>query len=228
MNVGEERARAEKHVFEHKGTTYYFCSIECRDEFARNPGKYTGASQAPTVMPGTTSQKQVKNHKDHADMPMPGPSKESGKRDPHGDMSMPSRYGGRGEVQPDAGREGMRMPPAAAQTEMPMSPVAPVPGINPMTGNTPQPKGSGIFMQPGSPAMPGPSPGTAVAPMPGRPVMGPPSMKAPVPGGVAIPGAPAAPAMKTQKPGGTAAAMPGTSPKGPSPPGADEREDDHD
>jgi P-type Cu+ transporter len=39
MEMEEEEAGA---VVEHGGETYYFCSDECRDEFAENADEYAG------------------------------------------------------------------------------------------------------------------------------------------------------------------------------------------
>ena len=37
MQVDENKAAGKS---EYNGKTYYFCSKSCRDEFARNPGKF--------------------------------------------------------------------------------------------------------------------------------------------------------------------------------------------
>lgn len=37
MEVDKETANG---TFEYKGKTYYFCSLSCRDEFAKEPDKY--------------------------------------------------------------------------------------------------------------------------------------------------------------------------------------------
>lgn len=37
MSVEEADAPAK---VDHEGTTYYFCSTDCRDEFVANPGDY--------------------------------------------------------------------------------------------------------------------------------------------------------------------------------------------
>lgn len=39
MEIDEEQAAA---AIEHDGSTYYFCSESCRDQFAADPERYTG------------------------------------------------------------------------------------------------------------------------------------------------------------------------------------------
>lgn len=39
MEVTEQEAAAKK---DHQGTTYYFCSQECREQFNQNPEQYVG------------------------------------------------------------------------------------------------------------------------------------------------------------------------------------------
>lgn len=41
MTVDQKRAAA---AAVHDGTTYYFCSVSCRDEFEKAPEKYAGVS----------------------------------------------------------------------------------------------------------------------------------------------------------------------------------------
>src|SRR5690349_23978207 len=36
-----------KHRFDHKGTTYHFCSAGCRSKFAADPAKYLDKAAAP-------------------------------------------------------------------------------------------------------------------------------------------------------------------------------------
>ncbi|HEX6261997.1 MAG TPA: YHS domain-containing protein [Actinomycetota bacterium] len=40
MTVEESEAAA---TFEHEGRTYYFCSVDCREEFEENPEDYAEA-----------------------------------------------------------------------------------------------------------------------------------------------------------------------------------------
>lgn len=40
MDVDEKRAAAAHRTLDHGGTTYYFCSDECKTKFAKEPGKY--------------------------------------------------------------------------------------------------------------------------------------------------------------------------------------------
>ena len=37
MAVDEEKAAA---TYEHKGKTYYFCAVGCKEKFAKEPEKY--------------------------------------------------------------------------------------------------------------------------------------------------------------------------------------------
>lgn len=37
MEVDEAKAAA---TYEHKGKTYYFCAVTCKDKFAQDPGKF--------------------------------------------------------------------------------------------------------------------------------------------------------------------------------------------
>ncbi|MCG0239427.1 MAG: YHS domain-containing protein [Firmicutes bacterium] len=46
VDPGTAPARAD-----HNGTTYYFCSEACRQEFERDPEKYAAAVPAPEAAP---------------------------------------------------------------------------------------------------------------------------------------------------------------------------------
>ena len=48
MSVDEADAPAE---VEHKGTTYYFCSTDCREEFDANPEDYESEPWPPSPPP---------------------------------------------------------------------------------------------------------------------------------------------------------------------------------
>jgi multidrug efflux pump subunit AcrA (membrane-fusion protein) len=51
MNVDADRAKAEAHLHTYKGTAYFFCSPECRDEFRKNPERYLKAPPAAGTPP---------------------------------------------------------------------------------------------------------------------------------------------------------------------------------
>jgi YHS domain-containing protein len=38
MNIDERQASAKA---EHQGKTFYFCSVDCKEEFEQNPQRYT-------------------------------------------------------------------------------------------------------------------------------------------------------------------------------------------
>ena len=43
MEVDEKRAAAAGRTSEHEGTTYYFCSDDCKKRFDAEPAKYAQA-----------------------------------------------------------------------------------------------------------------------------------------------------------------------------------------
>jgi len=51
MNVDEDRARLEGNVREYKGKSYYFMSLESRDDFDKDPERYTSAAKNKATQP---------------------------------------------------------------------------------------------------------------------------------------------------------------------------------
>jgi RND family efflux transporter MFP subunit len=184
MNIDEDRARAEGHTREYKGETYFFCSPECRDDFAKDPERYLKA--APTGKPGPRSGEPAGGHDGHADGPAPKAAKAAAKRDPHGGMAMPAAGGAKAG---GPAREDMPMP-------MPGGPAPGSPGAGPAVAPQPgAPRGEGFMTlpaQPGAPSLPAQAPGAPPTSMPAAPRMALPPGAAPAPGGPPAPPAPAA------------------------------------
>jgi len=40
MDISDGLAKEQKKTAKYNGKTYYFCSIDCKDAFIRNPKKY--------------------------------------------------------------------------------------------------------------------------------------------------------------------------------------------
>lgn len=256
MNIDEDRAKAEKNTREYQGRTFYFCSPECRDEFAKNPERYSKAAAAPAGLPASAARKPAKGHEAHGDMPVPAAAQSADERAPHADMAMPAS---RAAEDAHPAMEGMAMPPpqgtrpaAVARRGRRPSPGAGIPPPAAMPGGMTMPG------PPGAPSVPAPGPGGAVSPPPGAPAMNLPPRMSPVPGGMSMPATPGTPSMPASPavggrpnaapaPGGTIPTGPSVAPRLPSPaalgtappgsaapesvrqpPAGNEREGDHD
>ncbi len=97
MNIDEDRAKAAGNSREYKGTSYFFCSPECRDEFGKDPERY------------------VKPLPAQGKMPMPKPEQTATKPKPpaHGSMQMSGPRDGKTTAESPEGMP-MAMPKAAA------------------------------------------------------------------------------------------------------------------
>jgi RND family efflux transporter MFP subunit len=55
MQVDQKRAAAAGRTVEHGGQTYYFCADDCKQRFAKDPGKYMTAPPKPPAAPAAHS-----------------------------------------------------------------------------------------------------------------------------------------------------------------------------
>jgi membrane fusion protein, copper/silver efflux system len=65
MNVNEDRAKAEGNTVEYQGRTYFFCSIESRDTFRKEPERYSKSSplERNIAIPASNSRGAMKKDK---------------------------------------------------------------------------------------------------------------------------------------------------------------------
>ncbi|MHB8770456.1 MAG: efflux RND transporter periplasmic adaptor subunit [Syntrophales bacterium] len=222
MNIDEDRAKADGNLREYKGKSYFFCSPECRDEFAKDPDRYLKSSPAQGALPAAGSHTADAKHPAPAAAPRGRGAKAS--PDAHGGMTMPAgktpaAMPGMPAVLPDRESEKGRMvmPPAAVPGMVPQAQVRPGEG-----GMSSMPQGTAAPMPQPGPAMPGSKPGEGFPPamgvsgmnQPPQPSSGPDSgsMPLPGPGDAPMPGAQQADPLFP-------APAPGTKPGEVSPPG---------
>lgn len=120
MNIDEDRARTAGLVSEFKGKGYFFCSPECRDDFAKNPERYLKALPAPGAMPASGSRETAAEHASHGSAPAAASKPRGAKAmapEAHDGMAMPAE-------KPSLAMPGMPAPPPkspAKREAMPMS-----------------------------------------------------------------------------------------------------------
>lgn len=64
MDVDENKAKAAGLMAEHGGKGYYFCTDDCKQDFAKNPGRYVerpAGSGKPGVTPITQTEQRAKD-----------------------------------------------------------------------------------------------------------------------------------------------------------------------
>jgi membrane fusion protein, copper/silver efflux system len=192
MNVDEDRARLEGNVREYKGKSYYFCSLESRDDFDKDPERYISAAPARSIMPPSGERANTRgNQATYSAMKSENPRNMQATPHDHRDMKMDKPENPERQTAPSN-----KSPlPGDAQSSLP----APAP-YNP----TMMAPGPGM-LSPGSPGtnpLPAPIPGgmppaPAAAPVPMLPAPGAGSFSPGMPGSVTIP---------QPMPGGTPAA----------------------
>ncbi len=177
MNIDEDRAKAQGNLREYKGTSYYFCSPECRDEFAKYPERYLKPSPAQGAMPAAGA------HTADAKHPAPAaataaPRGRGAKAPPEGHGGMPMPAGttpaampGMTAAPPGRGTqpEGVATPPAAVPGMVPQSPTLPGPGGMPMPGAVPGGAAPAFPREPGMNRGPASFPAQETVPVPAPP-----------------------------------------------------------
>jgi membrane fusion protein, copper/silver efflux system len=191
MNIDEDRAKAEGNVREYKGKSYFFCSPECRDEFAKDQERYLKSAPVQGAAPITGSQDVAAKHPSHTAATVSKPRGTKTAPEAHDGMTMsgaqsPAAMPGMPAASPktESKAGGMAIPSPAAPGTAPPVPALPGQGKTPVSmpqefepisgpdvgGMTAPSATPGMASQ--SPAVPGrrdmPTPGPpGAAPMPG-------------------------------------------------------------
>lgn len=166
MNIDEDRSRAEGNERQYKGTAYFFCSPECREDFVKEPERYLKAPAAAGKMPTAGPQDAAAKHDHQSPAAVPKPPGAKSAHEGHEGMSMPGM--------PDAATMPGSMPMprgTAPMFPMPMPGSKEDPMLPPAGGVPAADMGSPSFPGPGGMPMPGTKAGGTPPPATGAPEM---------------------------------------------------------